>query len=839
MKALIERLGALALRLGREWPILMALLALGSLSRIVEHLPTAANWRAKDEAMLEGIGELRKHGRHDEGLALTARFLARRPGSSLLGEAYLLDGRIRSDRLRRAPVPPEGELRAAEESFRRAAEHGVAPALTRQERREIARWLAGRGFYEPAFTVHEELYKDFKEPSELLEGALMAARAAVAGSSGRLADIRYAAQLLDTYDQILRGDRRALALSVPARAAILRLEGRPAEALDVMDLGLVEFNRGPHLPSYYLERGKIRLRLAREAASAEDRRLALQMARRELALAVEHGVPGPLQDEARYQLGESLRLLADGTAPRLLQELIDLRDSPVVGPARIALGRYRRDAEGFFEATLFRKGLEGIESRVVVETLDLDIEGLIEEIDRQGRRSEAPADLLAVAGLLEQLRRLYPERRALAVSLSELTLSAARGLSERRWKRLAGGEPAAAAADRAQAAGLYRRSAELQRELAGGAGLADYEVEGHLRAQANRLYEGGLYAQAARVYQELFARRPSVRFDKLMAGLALKQAGAVPDAHDVLAQFIGAFSDREFLKPNALLLQGEVLIEMGRYADAIAHFKRVQGVGRVGPAELDGFFSVVLQSTEGIRLDLLDPGAAPRGERTFWGESFLGIARAAYLWARRERRAAAADPAAEARRRLALEEGVRALEEQFRARYLEAYERGGGGPEEPPPADALSVYYLLGLLKLEQGRWSEAEEFLGRALGIGRTGLERLSAEEERMWRTAHTLYADAALVLGRFKQAADRYEVAIRRFAHRPETMFARLGLVKALLRAGETDRARAQLQEARREYERMRPMLPAEAREELSPLGMSVGRWDLELAGLARELK
>lgn len=833
VKKLFQRLLPVALRFGREWPILFALAAIVSLWWLPPNVPTAGNWKAKDQGILARAGELHAAGRSDEALALIARYFAERAGSTLIGDAHLTEARIRVDILKRQTPPPVDQIRLAEQAYARARDAGVPEPQMRQERLDLARWLASRGFYGEAYDVQNELRKDLTDgilqQLQFLEGAKLAAR-----SDRPDLGERRALFLLEQFDRVM-GDSALRAWGVSARArveSILASRRLPAavndeereaavrrfeSALERMSEALVEFPRGDHRAEHFLERARLYKRMAALRPSQKD--FFLSQARLDLDRAIELGT-GPVHEEAAYQFGDVLRMAGVPGALDALEDVIEA-GGEAAPLARIAQARALLEQTGYVSFPEYLKGLGALEARGPIEAYDLDVGEVIEELSEAGRRAATPAATYDVILLLRELRRLYPENVALTAVTSELYLRAARMLGERRLEALAERDEERARSDRRAATEYYKRYADLRAQLAEQPDLGQRERERYRREAANMLYEGRLFDRAA----EAYARASANPLDRLMQGLSLKHAGAVPAAFDTLSIFTGTYDDANILMPTALLLEGDALAQMGRHADALDRYKRVQQIR--GPTDPDKFLGVLLKDTEGIRLDLWDD---PPGEvdPTYWGESFVSIARTAYRWARQEQ----ASGSPELRRR-ALMEGAGALDE-YRRRYLAGYEAGTA----PPPAGALSVYYLTALFTLEEGRWKDADAPLEQAVRLGRSRDYADTPSERRMWRTAHTLLGDAALSREEFGSAEARYDEAVRRFNAHPESMFARVGKLKALIAQGKLDEAKAFYQETVREYGRFRDLIPDDDPEVPTPQGMSKARWDLELERIRKDL-
>ena len=90
------------------------------------------------------------------------------------------------------------------------------------------------------------------------------------------------------------------------------------------------------------------------------------------------------------------------------------------------------------------------------------------------------------------------------------------------------------------------------------------------------------------------------------------------------------------------------------------------------------------------------------------------------------------------------------------------------------------------------------------------------------------------------YAAAVKRYDLAIRRNGGRPEVMFARIGLIKALIRLNRIPEAKARLQETRREYGPLRVRIEAEPEGRVPmPHRISRERWDRELQTLEGRLK
>lgn len=813
---------ALAVRVAREWPLIGALVAAVSLVNLPANIPTSANWQVKDDLVLTVARARLEAGNADGALELTERFTKKRSDSMILDRMWFLDAQARVARIRANPVPQE--VRKAENSFRRAVEAEFPEPAVRAERLALIEFLGGQGLHVEAYIAADELMRDTADdPQMLLEGAIWAARAGVSGRSEKFRDASEAVRLLAEFERRTAGDPRLRALSEPVRARILSMQGRDAEALDGLNFALVEFNQGAHLPATYVQRARVLRRLARRSPAPAE---LLAEARRDLEEALARTKDPLLADEAKVLLGDTLRTLGLPVARDRLRELVEA-ETPSAPMARLSLARTR--INGAIDFVGAQEGLAGIPSRFALEAYDLDVAELVAEIERDGLGSAEPERTLQAADLIHELRRLYPEREGLKAQESDLSLQAARQLAARARRLQERDDAAGAAADRRAAADQYLRSAELQKELSAAADLPRTDVEDHLRRQANRLFEGRLFQKAAQAYEALFKMRPDERLDHLMQAVSFREAGDVLRAHAILSEFIGRYSDVEFLKPDALLMDGEVLSEMGRYADAIARFRRVRELAAVGPDAPDLFWSDQLPRAQGIRLDLWGREAAARGSLTYWGRSLLGTADAAYQWARLERGLLAKDEKAERRRGEALEAGIGALEE-FSERYL------AGVPV--PPGGALKVAYLEALLKIEQDRWPEATGLIGRALEIGQRPDYPMSGEEERMFRAAHTLFGDAALLAGDYPEAERRYDKAVRRNGGRPEVMFAWIGRVRAAMGLGQTTRAKSLLQEAGREYERIRSRPEPGTPGPDDPLVISRTRWERDLEQLRLEL-
>lgn len=818
--------------------MLVALLALASLTRLPPYVPTDANWKTKDQAVLDRAAGFHEGGDSEAALALIARYFAGRPGSELLGAAYLQEARTRVDVLKRPAMPETDRIRLAEAAYVRARDAGVPEPDMRAERLALARWLAGRGFYGEAYEVQNELRKDLQsglfQQLQYLEGAVLAAR------SDR-ADLgeRQALFLLDAFDTVV-GDMpiRAYGASARARvesalvdralaaaesddaraAAIARLE----RALERLGEALVEFPRGDHRAEHFLERARLYKKMG--LLRPTDAEFFLSQAAQDLDRALELSAPGVVREQTLYQIGDVMRMQGRPGTSEALDVVIEV-GGEAVPLAHLAEARAVLDQTGVVSLGEYFKGLGGLESRGLIEEYDVDIGEAIRELEEAGRRAATASETHDVILLFGELRRLYPERRGLAETTAELYLQAARKLAERRLEALAENDEARATRDRSLSAEYYKQAAVLQQELAEGL-LPDEEARGlKLRVAANILYEGRLFDRAAAAYAA--AKRDP--FDLLMEAFALKQAGVLRDAHDRFAFFTAAYDDGHIFKPTALIQEGDVLSSLGRYADAVDRYRRVQEIR--GPGELDRFQRIKVMGTEEIRLDLWDSHPAT-ADPTYWGESLLGIARAAYGWSRQLK--ASGDP--EKRRRTLLE-GVEALG-QYRARYLADYEAGTA----PPPPGALSVYYHLALLAIEEGRWADADAPIEQVITLGRSREYVADEAERRMWRTAHTLYGDAALSRQLYGSADRRYDDAVRRFSTSPESMFARIGRLKALVAQAKLDEARVYFQETVREYERLGERIAAELdgvpADTPTPRGLSKARWDLELSRFRKEL-
>lgn len=850
VKDFLPKLWGFLTRTFVEWRLILAALSITSLWYLPPHIPTESNWLARDEQVLVEARRLADSGALGAALATLDRFVARRKSSQMIGEAHFLHGEIRFRKIRTSRPPDEAEIRTAEASYRLAVRNGFSEEPQIATRRSMGRWLANRGLYVMAFNVHDELMADRdRHPEELLDAALLVALAVSSGRFNRFTKMAYAYQLLDDFDLRTAGDPTQRPRSEPIRARILAMEDRllpedgEPNAMDTMDFALVENDRGAHLTSYYLERGRIYKTAAqRFVADPDQRRWYLTMAGLDLDRSIKLGAgfDRALVNEARYHLGETYRLIGDGRSREVLKTLAN-GSGPTAAMAALALGRTLKKFTGRFSFDDFLSGFSALESRGPIERFDLDLDALIGELETVGREATTPERVIQVTQLLDHILRLYPERLDLLESNSNFYLKAARMLRRRQHEERLARNTAGALRSGAWATRLYETSANIQLSLSLRAGLDSHQVMARLGVAANRLYEGGKYKKAAERYHQRYRQEKSHRFALLMTGLALKQGGVMADgrnANSILSEFVGSFGSSEALLPNALLLLGDVLTQEGNYPDAIQTLRQVQGVGGVGPKDADVFWSVKLELTEGIQLDPAGRFDAQRAKRTYWGESFIAIGRAAYLWARLERKDMDTDPTAMDRRRTALEEGRRALDE-FRERYLQDYEAGTA----PPPPDALAAYHLLALFLIEEGKLAEADVPLDHAVEIGLRKDYAMSAEERLSHQTAHYLHGDVALSQGDFAAADVRYNLAIRRFPNEPKSMFARIGLIRAAIGAKNLRRARAVMEETLREWGRVRPEFERELEPYRNvtppPPGIQMrDRWELELNNLKREI-
>lgn len=685
----------------REWPMIGALAALLSLAFLPRFLSTDALVAQHEAEEFDALRRLADTGPHDPAAAALRDFLHRRPGSAFAGEARYLLARLAVLRSRRGDFPGLEALDEAWTSARLARETGFDAARTFDLQREIAALLSERDLSREAVERYTELVHGSNEPADGLGLARALARRATREPAVGQAFLDEASARVSDFLARVPAERRIEGFLT--QSDLYYRLGRHEEMLRVLERALAEAVRPEDRGLLQLEIGKALLRLSRPG---EARNL-------EAFTALEDALE-LLPDECR---DEALLLQALLHAREGRSRALELCSQLIQGSSRLAplaqlvvgLQQLREGREEALES--LRLGLVDVRRPRLFDDHGFDVADLLRSLRRAWEPERDPARLERFAGLLAEIRRLYPSTVEHRLDHAALLRRAGR---------------CSAAADE------YEAAAPL---------LPDAQRDHALREAAESCFEGRLYLRAAVLYRAFHDLRPGPNAEGLFQeGESLRRAGRYGGALSALQEYIAAAPRGDRRAHAARLSRARMLVELGRREDAAAEYRAVLRADE-GIQPLDPEWADALLGLGRTLLDLAGESSAPEKRLPALAEG----RRALEELLERYRSPGAVEAAALlARAEIAERRWDRALERLETLASL--------ADLVPGSDDVRRGGFLRGDVLSALGRWEEAARAYGEAY-------RRSIDHDERLWGLIGR--ARAELRLGRPAEARRHYETA------------------------------------------------------------------------------